>query len=149
MIRKVTKMSTVTPKSTMTKSKSLGQGVKNIGKKQKTASQLKSAEAAKIMSSTKPKGGFFKNSYNEPEFESLSKMEKNRIASSVAAGAMASTIMRKAVKTSTEMPQLMRKVVKTGTKVPKSFKAKMLPEVKVTAPGKLKRFVSKITSRRK
>jgi len=88
MNRKVTKMSTVIPMSTMTKSKSLGQGVKNIGKKQKTSSQLKSAEAAKIMSSTKPKA-----------------------------------------------------------------KAIMLPEVKVTEPGnnlrKLKRFVSKTTSKRK
>ncbi len=100
MNRKVTKVSTVTPKSTLTNSKSIGQGVKNIGKAKKY-------------------------------------------------GPVSMAMGKKAAAEGAELPQLMRKAVKTGTKVPKSFKAKMLPEVKVTAPGKLKRFVSKITSKRK
>jgi hypothetical protein len=45
-------------------------------------------------------------------------------------------------------PKIARKAVKTGTIMPtqQKPKAKMLPEVKVTAPGKFKRFVSKLTS---
>lgn len=131
MNRKVTKMSTVTPMT-----KSTGSGVANMGKKskglsmaqnkKKSPSRLSSAEAAKEMSSTKSKGGFLKESIN-------------RMEDPVYTGAMAGAAM----------PKIGRKVVKTGTKVPKSFKAKMLPEVKVTAPGKLKRFVSKTTSKRK
>lgn len=147
MIRKVTKMSTVTPVT-----KSTGSGVANMGKKskglsmyqnkKKSPSRLSSAEAAKEMSSTKSKGGFFK--------ESINRME-DPVYTGAMAGAELPQLMRKAVKTGTKspsMPQLMRKAVKTGTKVPKP-KAKMLPEVTVTAPKPKKRLALKVTSRRK
>ena len=133
MKRMTTKMSTVTPVT-----KSTGSGVANMGKKSKglsmyqkntkSPSRLSSAEAAKEMSGTKSK---------MPKIGMSMAMDTAKRAGYEGAMEAAS------------MPQLMRKVVKTGTKVPKSFKAKMRPEVKVTAPGKLKRFVSKITSKRK
>jgi hypothetical protein len=133
MIRKVTKMSTVTPKSTLTKSKSIGQGVKNIANAKKygpvsmaTGKKFTKEAAAEMM---------------QPSFESFSKADKNRIASSIAAGATASTIMPK--------PKKRIPTNKTTTSPKAKVKAKMLPEVKVTAPGKLKRFVSKLTSKRK
>lgn len=130
MIRKVTKASTVTPKSTMTKSQSVGQGVKNMGKAKKygpvTMAMGKKAASEGAMEMA-PQGGFFKKSYKD-------------VASSVAAGALGSTIMPK--------PKKERMATNKTTTKPKA-KAKMLPEVKVTAPGKLKRFVSKITSKRK
>lgn len=130
MKRMTTKMSTVTPKSTMTKSKSVGQGVKNIAK-------AKYGPVAMSMSKKAYKEGAAE--MMNPSFESLSKADKNRIAGSVAAGAMASTIMPKPKK---------RIPTRKTTTSPKT-NAKMLPEVKVTAPGKFKRFVSKTTSKRK
>lgn len=102
MKRMTTKMSTVTPKSTLTKSQPVGQGVKNIGKAKKYG----------------------------PMSMAMGKK-------AAAEGAVAGTIMRKAVKTSNEMPQLMRR------------SAKVLPEVKVTAPKPQRRLALKVTSRRK
>lgn len=141
MIRKVTKMSTVTPKSTLTKSKSIGQGVKNIGN-----ATSKGPVSMAMGKKSAPKGGFFKNSYNEaaaemmePSFESLSKADKNRIASSIAAGATASTIM----------PKPKKRIPTNKTTTSPKVKAKMLPEVTVTAPKPKKRLALKVTSRRK
>jgi hypothetical protein len=123
MIRKVTKASTVTPMSTLTNSKSVGQGVKNIGKGK--SSKPMSMGMKKEVSA--PEGGFFKNAYKQVE-------------NAMTMGSSAGIYMPK--------PKIARKAVKTGTIMPtqQKPKAKMLPEVKVTAPGKFKRFVSKLTS---
>lgn len=117
MKRMTTKMSTVTPKSTLTNSKSVGSGVANMGKKSKGLSMAQKTT---------------KSAAKEAQSESYSNMprlamksERRPKAESMMMGAMAG------------MPKISRK------------SAKMLPEVKVTAPGKLKRFVSKITSKRK
>ena len=116
MNRKVTKMSTVTPMSTLTKSKPVGQGVKNIGNDLKKLKKTAMESRTKKTKTSIFDDPYVKSRMTEPSFEG--------------------------------MPQLMRKAVKTGTIMPtqQKPKAKMLPEVKVTAPSKLKRFVSKLTS---
>ena len=128
MKRMVTKMSTVTPMSTLTKSKSLGQGVKNIGKGKgpKPVSMGMDIKKFKEPAIKKTKPSIFDDPY-----------VKSRIAEGKS---------RKSIQSGLGMPQLKNRVTKTGTISPAKPKAKMLPEVKVTAPSKFKRFVSKLTS---
>ena len=133
MKRMTTKMSTVTPVT-----KSTGSGVANMGKKSKglsmaqnktkSPSRLSSAEAAKEMSGTKS---------NMPQIGMSTTVKRKNVG-------MPSIGMER---TSEPMFAIGRKVVKTGTKVPKA-KAKMLPEVKVTAPKTKGRLALKVTSRR-
>lgn len=122
MKRMTTKMSTVTPKSTMTKSQSVGQGVKNIGKAKKSSPRFSMQSEEKEM----------------PRFGMTAKVERKNAG--MPSFGMEYTSMPK--------PKKERMTTSKTTTNPKP-KAKMLPEVKVTAPGKLKRFVSKLTSKRK
>lgn len=136
MKRMTTKMSTVTPMSTLTKSKPVGQGVKNMGKGKGSKPMSMGIKTAK-------KAGY------EGAMEAASNMP--RIG-------MSTTVKRKNVgmpsigmeRTSEPMFAIGRKAVKTGTISPvkPKAKAKMLPEVKVTAPKPQKRLALKVTSRR-
>lgn len=126
MIRKVTKVSTVTP---MTKSQ--GSGVANIGKGKLKA--YKDMIVAKISAKKAEKEGAMEYASDMPRI--AMKSERRPKSESMMMGAIAG------------MPQLMRKAVKTGTKAPKA-KAKMLPEVTVTAPKPKKRLALKVTSKR-
>lgn len=130
MKRMVSKVSTVTPKSTLTKSKSIGQGVKNIG------NATSKGPVSMAMSKKAYKEGAAE--MMEPSFESLSKADKNRIASSIAAGATANTIM----------PKPKKRIPTNKTTTSPKAKAKMLPEVKVTAPKPKKRLALKVTSQK-
>ena len=130
MKRMTTKMSTVTPMSTLTKSKPVGQGVKNMGKGKGSKPMSMGMKSLKKKSSKA-----MEDASDMPRL--AMKSERRPKDNSMTMGSYAG------------MPQLMRKAVKTGTISPAKPKAKMLPEVKVTAPGKFKRFVSKITSKRK
>jgi hypothetical protein len=132
MKRMTTKMSTVTPVT-----KSTGSGVANMGKKSKglsmyqnktkSPSRLSSVEAAKEMSGTKSK---------MPRI-GMSTKDKKNMAMQMDIGAAAGA----------SMPRLAME--RTVTKKTTKAKAKMLPEVKVTAPKAQKRFAVKITSRKK
>lgn len=130
MKRMTTKMSTVTPMSTLTKSKSVGQGVKNIGK----------GKGTKPMSM-----GMDLKKFKEP---AIKKTKPSIFDDPYVKSRMAEDKSRKSIQSGLGMPQLKNRVTKTGTIMPtqQKPKAKMLPEVKVTAPSKLKRFVSKLTS---
>jgi hypothetical protein len=125
MKRMTTKMSTVTPMSTLTNSKSVGQGVKNISR----------GKGTKAMSMAMKTG---KKASKDGAMESYANMPRLAMRSE-----------RTSMKSFEEMPQLMRKAVKTGTKSPSKAKAKMLPEVTVTAPKTKGRIALKVTSRKK
>jgi hypothetical protein len=120
-----TKMSTVTPIT-----KSTGSGVANMGKGKNKGKA--------------PKEGFFKKAYNEvanevSQYSSSMKMKKDDkkgLAKAMAIGAAAGA----------SMPRFAME--RTVTKKPTKAKAKMLPEVTVTAPKPKKRLALKVTSKR-
>ena len=130
MKRMVTKQSTITPIT-----KSTGSGVANMGKGKNKGKA--------------PKEGFFNKAYNEvanevSQYSSSMKMKKDDkkgLAKAMAIGAAAGA----------SMPSIASRITKIGTKSPgiTKAKAKMLPEVTVTAPKAQKRFAVKITSRKK
>lgn len=123
MIRKVTKQSTVTPIT-----KSTGSGVANMGKGKNKGKA--------------PKEGFFKKAYNEVANEGMQdaysmrmkKEEKNAFAKAFAIGAAAGA----------KMPSSSSRTTKKTTKA----KAKMLPEVTVTAKKPMLQFVMKRTAKK-
>lgn len=144
MNRKVTKVSTVTPKSTLTKSKSIGQGVKNIAnaKKYGPVSMAMGKKAAKEGSmeaaSSLPQLAMKSERSPMPRIGMTTKVERKNAG-------MPSIGMEY---TSMPMPNKQRMTTsKTTTK--QKAKAKMLPEVTVTAPKPKKRLALKITSKRK
>lgn len=121
MKRMTTKMSTVTPKSTLTKSQPVGQGVKNIGKGKKSSPRFSMQSEEKEM----------------PRFGMTTKVERKNAG-------MPSIGMEY---TSMPKPKKERMTTSKTTTKPKA-KAKMLPEVKVTAPKPQRRLALKVTSRR-
>jgi hypothetical protein len=130
MKRMTTKMSTVTPVT-----KSTGSGVANMGKGKNKGKA--------------PKEGFFNKAYKEASNEGMQDFTKVKM--SLAEKRADKKAMEKAMAigaaAGASMPRFAME--RTVTKKTTKAKAKMLPEVKVTAPGKFKRFVSKITSKRK
>jgi hypothetical protein len=167
MKRMTTKMSTVTPVT-----KSTGSGVANMGKKskglsmaqnkKKSPSRLSSVEAAKEMSSTKskmPKTGMSmamntaKKAASEGANEGAQNFTKLKLslAEKRANNKKMSMQMGTGAAAGAGMPRFaMKKTVSkvgSGPASPKA-KAKMLPEVTVTAPKPKKRLALKVTSKR-
>jgi hypothetical protein len=137
MNTRITKQSTVTPMSTLTKSKPVGQGVKNIGKGKGSKPMSMGMKTAKNAAYEGANEGM-QDAYSSYMSKSKNKGTAMQMGTGAAAGAgMPRFAMKKTVSK-----------VGSGPASPKP-KAKMLPEVTVTAPKPQKRFALKITSRKK
>jgi hypothetical protein len=137
MKRMITKQSTVTPMSTLTKSKPVGQGVKNIGKgkgSKPMSMGMKTAKNAASEGAMEGAQNFTKVKLALAEKRANNKGMSMQMGTGAAAGAgMPRFAMKKTVSK-----------VGSGPASPKP-KAKMLPEVKVTAKKPMLQFGMKRT----
>jgi hypothetical protein len=133
MKRMITKQSTVTPMSTLTKSKPVGQGVKNIGKGKGSKPMSMGMKTAKKAAYEGANEGM-QDAYSSYMSKSNNKGMAMQMGTGAAAGAgMPRFAMKKTVSK-----------VGSGPASPKP-KAKMLPEVKVTAKKPMLQFGMKRT----
>jgi hypothetical protein len=138
MNRRITKQTTVTPMSTLTKSKPVGQGVKNIGKGKGSKPMSMGMKTAK-------------NAASEGAMEGAQNFTKVKLPLAEKRANNKGMSMQMGIGASAGKPSIASRITKIGTKSPgiTKPKAKMLPEVTVTAPKPQKRFSLKITSRKK